>query len=271
MTSDDIPYNVLFSRNESNEISCVSAVCTHRPVLMTKALRSGNQLRCCSHGAIFNIENGNVVTAPATVPLRKFPVRVGSDEFLEIDIEAKKESKPEVTPKTEKIVIIGSGAAAVSAAEELVSNGYKVKMITADNCAPYDRTLVSKRFAHVPYSNILDKIDFITDFSLVNIDEQGKKITIKNVQPKHSQHQKFATNYSCGPKKNWKLVDVEFDKLILATGLKTRELKPGGLSIYSADDAQLLTSGVTTDKHVGIIGGSFLVRDLISNPGDRNI
>ena len=139
-----------------------------------------------------------------------------------------------------------------------------MKIITADNCAPYDRTMISKQFAHVPYSNDLEGAEFITEFNLVNIDEKRKKISILNTKPNYNVHQKFATNISSDfrwPRKDWKLVDVEFDKLIIATGLKTREVKPGGLSIYSAADAQHLTSGVTNDKHIGIIGGSFLVRD----------
>ena len=157
-----------------------------------------------------------------------------------------------------------TGAAAVSAAEKLVEGGYSVKMITADSFEPYDRTLVSKRFAHVPYTDIVNHVDFTTDYSLVNIDENKKTVTIKNVQPKHSNHQKFATNYSCGPKKNWNLVDVEYDKLIIATGLKTRGIAPGGVSIYSALDAKELTSGLTVDKNVGIIGGSFLAVETAS-------
>ena len=265
VTCEDTSYNVLFSRNESNEISCISATCTHRPVLMSKALRSGNHLRCCIHGAVFNIENGKVINAPATKPLRSFPVRIGHDDILEIDVEDKEKSKQSVTPKSEKVVIVGSGAAGISAAEQLITKGYEVKIITADNCAPYDRTMISKQFAHVPYSSALEGVEFITEFNLVNIDEKRKKISILKTKPNHHVHQKFATNISSDfrwPRKDWKLADIEFDKLILATGLKTREIKPGGLSIYSAADAQHLNSGVTNDKHIGIIGGSFLVRSF---------
>ena len=70
MTADEIPYDLLFSKNEKNEISCISAVCTHRPVLMSKACRTGNQIRCCSHGAIFDITSGKVLLSPATENLR---------------------------------------------------------------------------------------------------------------------------------------------------------------------------------------------------------
>ena len=186
------------------------------------------------------------------------------DDRIEVDVEKKPDRKVGVSSKDQKIVIVGSGAAAVSAAEKLVEGGYSVKMITADSFEPYDRTLVSKRFAHVPYTDIVNHVDFIPDYSLVNIDEKKKTITIKNVQPKHSNHQKFATNYSCGPKKNWHLVDVEYDKLIIATGLKTKRIAPGGVSIYSALDAKELTSGLTVDKNIGIIGGSFLAVETAS-------
>ena len=253
------------------QLHCISAVCTHRPVLMSKALRTGDELRCCSHGAIFSIETGSVMMAPATEPLRVFPCRLAADDVIEIDVDRYDDrttsSGAVLDGKPDKIVIIGSGAAAVAAAEELLKDGYtNVTMITADSCAPYDRTLVSKRFAHVPYTSVTDELaEFITDYSLVNLDERRKKVTIKKVEPKHSPHQKFATNYSCGPRKNWLLRDVHFDKLIIATGLVTTSVKAGGCSLYSASDAEhLISSGVTKGANIGVIGGSFLAVECAS-------
>ena len=132
-------------------LSCVSAVCTHRPVMISKGIRNGESLRCHCHGAVFNIQTGDVIAAPATTPLRRYNVKVDdkTDTVL-VDID-QDQGKPDESHKTpdglEHIVIIGSGAGGVSAAEELLQLNFngKISIISSDDHQPYDRNGFNQR------------------------------------------------------------------------------------------------------------------------------
>ena len=99
---DEIPVDLLFSKDEHSNINCVSAVCTHRPVLMSKVrdsqswienitlnkgIRTENRIRCHSHGAIFDLASGGVIGAPATKPLNAFPLQLKISGEIEVDVE----------------------------------------------------------------------------------------------------------------------------------------------------------------------------------------
>ena len=126
-------------------VSCVSAVCTHRPVLISKGIRNGESLRCHCHGAVFDIQTGDVIAAPATTPLRRYNVKVDdSTDAVLVDIEhsqGKADESYKTPDEIEHIVIIGSGAAGVSAAEELLKCNFngKISIISSDDHEPYDR------------------------------------------------------------------------------------------------------------------------------------
>lgn len=55
-----------------------------------------------------------------------------------------------------RFVIIGGGAAGISAAESLRQGGFEgeIVMITEENYLPYDKTILSKNFS-APVNNIL--------------------------------------------------------------------------------------------------------------------
>ena len=136
---------ILIGRPMKSLLSCVSAVCTHRPVLISKGIRNGESLRCHCHGAVFNIQTGDVIAAPATTPLRRYSVKVDdSTDTVLVDIDQSQGQTDEANEThdgIEHIVIIGSGAAGVSAAEELLKCNFngKISIISSDDHEPYDR------------------------------------------------------------------------------------------------------------------------------------
>ena len=113
--------------------------------MISKGIRNGQSLRCHCHGAVFNIQSGDVIAAPATTPLRRYNVKVDdkTDTVL-VDID-QDQVKPEDSHHTpdglEHIVIIGSGAGGVSAAEELLKLNFngKITIVSSDDHQPYDR------------------------------------------------------------------------------------------------------------------------------------
>ncbi|MFV0136652.1 Rieske 2Fe-2S domain-containing protein [Streptomyces sp. HMX87] len=65
---------VVVSRAADGSLKAYSSVCTHAGCPMTKL--EGTTLTCFCHGSEFDARTGEVLRAPATVPLKELPVQV---------------------------------------------------------------------------------------------------------------------------------------------------------------------------------------------------
>ncbi len=62
-------------------IHAVHNVCTHAYARLDEGRLRGHRLICPLHGASFDARNGAVLGAPATQPLRNYPVRINGDRI----------------------------------------------------------------------------------------------------------------------------------------------------------------------------------------------
>lgn len=70
-------------------IFAVDSICTHAFARMNEGRLRGARLICPLHGASFDIRDGRVLGAPATRPLRRYPVRVIAGT-IEVGLEIEK-------------------------------------------------------------------------------------------------------------------------------------------------------------------------------------
>ena len=84
------------------------------------------------------------------------------------------------------IVVVGAGAAGTAFVEEILkssnSDSLRIEILTKEDIdSPYDRTLISKRFANVPHSKISknENVKFRSNTEILEIDENKKTIRIK--------------------------------------------------------------------------------------------
>ncbi|HEX9638570.1 MAG TPA: non-heme iron oxygenase ferredoxin subunit [Acidobacteriota bacterium] len=61
-------------------------VCTHDDGPLAEGELSGCAIECPRHGARFDVRTGAVLSMPAVVPIRTFPVQVQGDQVL-VDVE----------------------------------------------------------------------------------------------------------------------------------------------------------------------------------------
>jgi len=126
------------------------AHCTHYHGPLAEGLIVGDTIRCPWHHACFRLDTGEVVRAPALDPIPCWRVeRQGDMVFVREKIESK--SRPAASDSRQhpsSIVIVGGGAAGLSAANTLRAEGYEgpVTMISADHDPPVDRPNLSKDF-----------------------------------------------------------------------------------------------------------------------------
>ncbi|MEV5487314.1 Rieske (2Fe-2S) protein [Streptomyces bobili] len=73
-------HNVVVSRSASGELKAYSSICTHAGCPINKL--DGTTLICPCHGSEFDATSGEVLKAPATVPLNALPVRTENGRIV---------------------------------------------------------------------------------------------------------------------------------------------------------------------------------------------
>ncbi len=69
-----------------NEFFATDDTCTHAKFSLADGYVEGDEVVCALHEARFCLRTGRVLTPPATVPLRTYPVRIEDGEvFVEVD------------------------------------------------------------------------------------------------------------------------------------------------------------------------------------------
>lgn len=76
---------VLVVHTKDGAVHAVHNVCSHAYANMNEGRLRGTRLICPLHGASFDVRTGAVLGAPATVPLKSYPVRV-VDGRIEVQV-----------------------------------------------------------------------------------------------------------------------------------------------------------------------------------------
>jgi NADPH-dependent 2,4-dienoyl-CoA reductase/sulfur reductase-like enzyme/nitrite reductase/ring-hydroxylating ferredoxin subunit len=133
-----------------NQCYAIGGLCSHYHGELSKGLIVDDTVRCPLHHACFSLRTGAALAAPALDPVACWRVeQVGGQVFVR---EKRTPAKGGVIAPTsnqpESVVIVGGGAAALSAALTLRNEGYDrdITLISSDDTAPYDRPNLSKDY-----------------------------------------------------------------------------------------------------------------------------
>ncbi|MBK17386.1 MAG: ferredoxin [Rhodospirillaceae bacterium] len=86
--SEDEPKAVSIGRMDigiyllDGEYYALDDICTHAYALMTDGYIEDGAIECPLHGACFDIKSGKALTAPATIDLRPYEVKIEGDQIL---------------------------------------------------------------------------------------------------------------------------------------------------------------------------------------------
>lgn len=137
---------VLLVRHDG-EFFAVGAKCSHYGGPLEQGLVVGETVHCPWHHSCFDLRTGEALKAPALNPIAAWYVEIRSGHIFVTDKKA-----PVIRPRTntadQRFVIIGAGAAGVSAAVMLRRQGFQgsIHMVSDDKALPYDRPNLSKDF-----------------------------------------------------------------------------------------------------------------------------
>ncbi len=256
--------DVLLARVQG-KFYATGAYCNHQKAPLCDGVLSGDRVVCPWHNACYSVLTGDQQEPPGLDSLPAFGVRVESDQVIVSLPERGPDTvadyrtlpmakyKPELDGRT--FVILGAGAAGLTAAETLRQDGFegRVVMITRENQLPCDRTELSKKYLQgqvaaeypaIPLrpAEFYDQhnIEVHTGKSVAQVDAAAKTLT-------------FEDN-SC----------LNYDTLLVATGGTPRQLKVPGADLANVfvlrtrQDADQIIAAAKQASRAVVIGANFI-------------
>lgn len=250
----------------------VGAHCTHYGAPLEKGALCGHHVICPWHHAWFDITNGNLIEPPALDALPHYEVKInGNDVQVKLPENDSPNRVPQMvssdlTADKRVFVIIGGGASGYAAAQTMREDGFKgrIKMITPETRTPYDRPNLSKDYLAgdaQPEWMPLRPDDFFKKHDIELLMEK----TVKRVN--HSAKEVILND---GEK-------ISYDKLLVATGGRPRELKVPGSDLKnifvlrSFAQADKNIANVEGAKNVVVIGASFIGMETAASLQSRGL
>ena len=221
----------------------VGATCTHYNGPLAEGIAEDDTVRCPWHHACFSLETGEAVRAPALSPLPCWAVEQRDGKVFVRDRKTAAPAKTLRAPAVpQKIVIVGGGAAAFAAAEQLRREGYpgSLVMLSNDDAPPVDRPNLSK------------------DYLAGNAPEDWMPLRPESFYAEQGIELRLNSNVARVDVASREVVlddgsRVPYERLLLATGAEPVRLAlPGMLHVDTKELARIVKPGhrVTADRNV---------------------
>jgi len=255
---------VILVRRGDN-LFAVGAHCTHYHGALADGLVVGDTIRCPLHHACFDLRTGKALRAPALDPIGCWKIERSGDTVL-----VRERSTPAATPRPASrptsVVIVGGGAAGLSAAHTLRQEGYDgpITMVSADDSPPVDRPNLSKDFLagtapdewlplRSPEYYGEQRIDLSLNSRVSAIDSAARRITLEGGR------------------------QLEYGALLIATGAVPVRLDiPGATGsrvcyLRTFSDSRAIVAQVAAAKQVVVVGASFIGLEAAASLRTRGI
>ncbi|MGC1523446.1 MAG: FAD-dependent oxidoreductase [Steroidobacteraceae bacterium] len=248
-----------------DEWYAVGAFCSHYHGPLAQGLIVGDTLRCPLHHACFSLRTGEALRAPALDPIACWRVeRIGDLVFAreKSSAAAAGTSANGVSPSAasrrsptamHRVVIVGGGAAGLSAADVLRRRGYEgeLTMISADESPPCDRPNLSKDFlagTAPPEWIPLRPAEFYTERQIeLVLESRVNAVDVARRRVEIEGGRQF-----------------DFDALLLATGAEPVRLDiPGAAAdqvcyLRTFADSRAIVAKAAAARSVVVVGASFI-------------
>jgi len=248
---------VLLARR-GNEFFAVGGTCSHYGGPLAEGLVVADTVRCPWHHACFSLRTGEAIRAPAFNPVSCWRVEQRDGKvFVREKIEPAARPRPDPgrghDAKSERVVIVGGGAAGFAAAEMLRREGFagNITMLSADEAAPYDRPNCSK------------------DYLAGNAPEEWMPLRPPEFYQEQSIDLELRTEATGldAKARQVMLTDgrrIPFDMLLLATGAEPVRLNIPGADqphvhvLRSLADSRAIIAQAKAARRAVVIGASFI-------------
>jgi len=244
---------------DNDSFNAIGNSCSHAAAALSSGSYHDGVVRCPLHGACFNVKTGDIEDFPGCLNIPVFKCRVDGEEVV-VSATPEEVAVKKVQPKLVKkgadprtFVIVGAGAAGVSAAFQLRQEGFegRVVMVGGEKHLPYDRTKLSKAM-----TSQADKIGLrpLSDFQDYDVELMlGVQVTKLNSDTKTIFLSSGETiNYSAC------LVATGANPLRLEKWIKGNEVpRPNVYVLRNAEEGNAIYEACK-GKRVAIVGSSFI-------------
>jgi len=256
---------VLVARR-GGELFAVGASCTHYHGPLAEGIVVGDTVRCPWHHACFSLRTGEALRAPALDPVSCWRVERNGDTLVVREKLSPAPKAKGANSHPASVVIVGGGAAGLAAADMLRREGYggSLKMISADDSAPYDRPNLSKDFLagsappdwiplRSPDYYRDQRIDLVLGSRVASLEPQARQVELEN-----------GTVHA-------------FDALLIATGADPVRIPVEGATdaqlhyLRSFADSQALVARAAAAKRVVVVGASFIGLEVAASLRKRGV
>lgn len=216
------------------------------------------------HGACFNACTGDIEDAPGLNNLSSFKVEEeGSALFLtppeSEDVTATREPPAFVSAKSGKgVVIVGGGAGAAHAVEELREAGYegRIRVVSSENYLPIDRTKLSKALIADSSKIALRSAEFYEKLGVEFLLGQVSSVAIElgpclrcDVSSRSAMTQEASSFDGEADVLSLKNGDkIEYEQLIVATGASPNRLPVDGADLENIFVLRTVEHSAAIDK-----------------------
>ncbi len=247
------------------------AVCPHHGADLVNGLLHDHSVRCPWHHSIFDVTTGRFLEPPSLDDIPQFDVKVEGEDIIVILPDGPlpqactpRMARPDPKGDRRTFVILGTGAAALTAGETLRQDGFggRIIMVTRESVLPYDRTELSKRYLakadqeepYLRHNKFYDSngIEILFDHEVTDVAIGSRTVSFRQ-----------------GP-------SLEFDRLLIATGGVPRRLGvegedlPGVFLLRSFEDCQRIRD-LDGIEHVLVVGSAFIGMEVAASIRQRNV
>lgn len=250
-----------------NEFFAVGASCTHYGGPLAKGILHGEELRCPLHHACFSIRTGEALRAPAFDPIPCWRTgRVGDTIVVREKLIPSRKQLASSHKPPHSVVIVGGGAAGLAAADMLRREGYDgpIRIISADDSAPYDRPNASKEYLsgeapeeymplRPPEYYTDHSIDLVLNSRVSRLDPGAKRVHLADGRT------------------------YDFGALLLATGAEPVKLHIDGAPdsgvfyLRTLTDSRALIAKAASAKQVLVVGAGFIGLEVAASLRERGV
>ncbi|MBO0662327.1 FAD-dependent oxidoreductase [Jiella sp. MQZ9-1] len=254
-------YKILLAR-DGGRVLATSAHCSHKGAPLKNGTRLGNSVICPWHHACFDLESGDHTEPPGQGCLSRFETAVVDGRVLvEVPKDAE-EYRPDVAPGERRsggeriFAIVGSGAAGLACAQELVRRGFdgRIVMFGDEGEPPYDRTALSK--AYLQGKSDDEDLALLGDGGLAAIGVERITAAVARIDAE------TRTIHFAGD--SGKSEGLVYDRCFAAPGSEAATLPlanadlPGVLTLRSHGDAAAVKRTAETAEEIVIVGSGFI-------------
>jgi apoptosis-inducing factor 3 len=261
---------VLLARR-GDEFFAIGSTCSHYGGPLAEGLIVDDTVRCPWHHARFSLRTGEAIGAPAFNPVACWRVEQRDGKVLVREKIERADRRESVKPgtasaKSERVVIVGGGAAGFAAAEMLRREGFagSVTLLSSDETAPYDRPNCSK------------------DYLAGNAPEDWMPLKPPAFYQEHSIGVELRSEVTGIDAKARQVMiaggrTAAFDKLLLATGAEPVHLDIPGANashvhvLRSLGDSRAIIAQAKEARRAVVVGASFIGLEVAASLRARGL